>query len=182
MSQTKKYGVAYTTRCAPSNATPTRSALASAIPATDQNAAIPARHSPRRERRRRETTAPLMRYVISTDCACFTGNLAAVFGGSARSNSTAVSADVIGENFESHELAPCARRSENSSVQESKGGLQVQNIFRTHRPGPHLAADCRRDALVTVPRRELPTIRVGTGRWGSGGVRKQIRGLSQRFR
>ena len=66
------------TRCAASIAAATIAAAADDMRATRPNAASALRHSLRLDRRRTETTSPLMRYAISIDWDCFTADLGAV--------------------------------------------------------------------------------------------------------
>src|SRR5689334_22439189 len=123
------------------------------MPATSANAEAPARHSPRRERRRSETTLPFIRYAISTDCVCFTGNLAAVIFGGETALRFYGTPSREGRRRFGRKIGPAVARTKTVRP-GTRTKEAVQNIFRTHRAATQQAAEHRGDARVTVPRRD----------------------------
>src|SRR6188768_4086771 len=88
------------------------------MPATSASAAMPARHSPRRDKRRWDTTPPFIRYAISTDCAVFTGNLAAAVRALCASQFYGSPSSVTVENFGRANAGRVARKGPRHNPEE----------------------------------------------------------------
>src|SRR6185436_15338685 len=181
------------------------------MPATTAKVVIPARHSPRRDRRRCESTPPLMRYAISTDCACFTGNLAAgclcatrFYGRPERCGRREFGRKIDARVARSQrskrskpdggDLHSCARpaifwlswNARPTTIRNLMDAVLIDAKCKTSfAPFTRALSGPRNpygDAVVTVPRRDFIPFRVGIGRWGSGGVRRRVRGPGESFR